>query len=257
MVKEIYKRAKRVAEDYFYRKEGSFDFRVEVAPRDGKMLLYISVSKTDDPISIFRLNSKELKGVFSAPVIIDPKNGLFAHRFVIPYNLWVKPQILRSVLDGKRQINANDPWQSTLFLMKSIPEGTSEHRYGRGGKLRLIFDRQPVLLAVQVFPGGLVESDLSIRSARLSHAGLVLLARAGIEDRPYSFHMLRESSFFHMERATEIFGSVSKDQLKYIEMGLIRQADADRKIVRALISPNVPLSSLIDKQSIIPEEEGE
>lgn len=255
MAEEIYTRAKRITEDYFYRKQGAFDFRVEVAPADGKMILYVSALKTDDPISMLRRNAEEFKGVFSAPVVIDPKSGSFAHRVVIPYKLWVKPQVLRSVLDSKRQINESDPWRSTLFLTKSIPEKTREHRYGRGKKLRLILDRQPVLLAVAVFPGGLVESDLSINSTRLSHAGLVLLARAGMQDRPFSFHMLRESSFFRMERATEISGSVSKDRLKCTERQLIRQADADRKLVRALISPAVPLRILIEKQLTHPEEE--
>ena len=68
-------------------------------------------------------------------------------------------------------------------------------------------------------------------------AAHVLLARSGIAQRPWAFHRLCSRSFFSVERAVLLQGKLTAERLDLLESTLVCQAEADRKIVSALLDP--------------------
>ena len=248
MPHNLAKNANQAVEEILSDKRNQFESRVEVIPSDFTVLVYIRLPEQDSPLAMLRENKENKKKSFSAPVVIDPETGFLSHRYVIPYMLYKHPGIkktLRLVLAEKDEKNKVRADWSKLRSTKKIAEDIIDFRYGRSGRLSLLLDRWPALLTAQVFPGGLVESEFTATSERLSSIAWVLLARSGSLNRPYSFHMFRNKTFLSIERAIEIHFTMSANRLKSLEKDLVKQAEEDRLLIMALMKPSVPLSCLM------------
>ena len=111
--------------------------------------------------------------------------------------------------------------------------------------MALVLDRWPALLTARLFPGNLADLDLDRTPARLSIIAEVLLARSGAANRPCSFLMIRGATFFSIERAIDLYYPIPVNRLKTLEKALLQQAEEDRKVIYALMHPDVPLSQLV------------
>jgi hypothetical protein len=248
MSHNLEKNASRAVEGILSGKRNEFESRVEVIPSDFTVLVYIRLLEQSSPLTILHENKEGQQKSLSAPVVIDPKTGFLSHRYVIPYGLYKHRGIektLRLILAAKDGIKKVKTDWSGLRSNKKIAEDVFDFRYGRSGRLSLLLDRWPALLTAQLFPGGLVDSDFTAGSERLSSIAWILLARSGLADRPYSFHMVRNKTYLSAERAIEIHFTISPDRLRYLEKELVKQAEEDRIIIMALMKPSVPLSCLM------------
>jgi hypothetical protein len=248
MPNNLEENANQAVEEILSNQGPQFESRVEVIPSDFTVLVYIRLPEQDSPLEILRQNKESRQKSLSAPVVIDPKTGFLSHRYVIPYMIYKHRGVektLRLVLAARDGINKVKTDWSKLRSNKKIAEDIIDFQYGRSGRLSLLLERWPALLTAQVFPGGLVESDFTATSERLSSIAWILLARSGLANRPYSFHMIRDKTFLSVERASEIHFSISPDRLRSLEKDLVKQAEEDRIIIMALMKPSVPLSCLM------------
>jgi hypothetical protein len=236
---ELQERAERIFREAFPHGFENREARVDVTPTTGTMFLFVQTSE-QDPLCLLRSNGNPLGTPLFAAALVDPVTGRPARRYMLPFKCWSHPERLSAALKDDPERPRKLPDWSRIRLAKGIPEGVEEFRYGRSGRLAILLDRPWALLAVQVFPGGLVPSDRVVSPERLAHMAWVLLARSGVDSRPYSCHMLRRGHVFHVERAAEAGANTGAEGLEALEVHLLKSAEEDRKILDAMMSPQVP-----------------
>jgi hypothetical protein len=226
----------------------SGDVRIEVIPNDLSLIVYCRTPHNHRPDEWIYKNAEHGKKPFAGPVVIDPETNMISYRYVIPYLLYNRfgvEETLQMVLTGKNQNGEIRMDWSKLRQSKGLPADCDEFSYGRSGRLRLVTDHWPALLTARLFPGELAEMNLVRSPECLSRVAGVLLARSGAPHRPHSFHMIGGTSFFSVERAIELYYLLPATRLKNMEKDLLEQAEEDRRVISALMHPDVPVSQLI------------
>jgi hypothetical protein len=248
MVRELEKIAKQATISILASAKRSGDVRIEVIPNDLSLIVYCRAADNHRAYEWICKNAEYGKKPFAGPVVIDPQTGQISYRYVIPYllyNHYGVEDTLQMILTGKSQNGRIRMDWSKLRQSKGLPADCDEFSYGRSGRLGLITDHWPALLTVRLFPGELAEMNLVRSPECFSRVAGVLLARSGAPHRPYSFHMIRGLSFFSVERAIELYHSLPAIRLKNIEKDLLEQSEEDRRVISALMHPDVPVLQLI------------
>lgn len=216
--------------------------RTEFDSKDATLVAYARLADHEidaDPFDLLRRNVDPSLCGIDAPVVYDTVEGRPALRIVLPPKLWSNAERMKQLRPG-RDRDANDPPKhSGLRLLKGIPERAACYTYGRSGRLSLLLDKTRPLLAAAVFTGGLFDASERLTEADLRQAAWVLLARSGVSTGARSFHLLRGSGFFRVERAAGVPDSAGRETLEMLESDLLREAEEDRRIVSALLRTDV------------------
>ena len=248
MGQDVEKLARRTAAGMLTEAGRPGDVRVEVTANDRWLVVYRRPLADRQPYEWICKNACYGRKPFAGPVVIDPATGLMSYRYVIPlplYSHYGVEETLQMVLSGNRWNGGLVADWSKLLQSKGLPAGGDDVSFGRSGRLGLITDRWPALLTVRLFPGELADKNLVRSPECISRVAGVLLARSGAPRRPQSFHMIRGTGFFSVERAIEIYYLLSAQRLKSMEKDLLEQAEEDRRVISALMNPEVPISQLL------------
>ena len=216
--------------------------RTEFDSKDATLIAYarlVDYEMDADPFDLLRRNVDPSFCGIDAPVVYDAVEGRPAFRIVLPPKLWSNAERMKQLELGRDRDISVQPKHSGLRLLKGIPELAACYTYGRSGRLSLLLDKSRPLLAVAVFSGGLFEFSERLTEADLRQAAWVLLARSGVSAGARSFHLLRAAGFFRVARAAGVPEPVGRETLKMLERDLLREAEEDRRIISALLRPDV------------------
>jgi hypothetical protein len=216
--------------------------RTEFDSKDATLTAYARLADHEmdaDPFDLLRRNVDPSFCGIDAPVVYDAVEGRPARRIVFPPALWSNAQRMKQLELGRYRDESVQPKHSGLRLLKGIPEQVACYTYGRSGRLSLLLDKSRPLLAVAVFTGGLFEASVRLTEANLRQAAWVLLARSGVSAGVRSFHLIRAAGFFRVARAARVPEPAGHETLKMLERDLLREAEEDRRIISALLRPDV------------------
>jgi hypothetical protein len=209
--------------------------RLEVLA-NGTLLIFRKEEDGPDPVTLLKENASCEDRV---PVLVDPENGCAVRRHILAFKEWRKP-------GGLDKLSQKDPGNEVVIdhgrlkLLRGVPPAVNQYRYGRSGRLSLLFDRPHALVAAKVFPPNLVDAKL-LDSQLIGSAARLMLARSVVSSKGYHFHMLRTEHFFGVERAARIPEEISQEGLRGLENDLIKCAEDDREIFLAMLSCGMPL----------------
>ena len=205
---------------------------IRVLP-NAAVALFFRVFFDDDPINLLKRNADAHIGAMPAPTVIDPQTGSAAMRCVIPYKAWANKNKLKSLFtEPDHSADPISTDRSNLRLILNIPnEVRGEYIYGNSGRVALLLDHRPVLLAVNIF-NGITESPVSLQAA--IQASWILLARSGVSNE--SFHALRTTKFTLVERIAEVQENIGQPGFKALETSLLRSAEEERRILESIFT---------------------